>query len=286
MTEPSDSELSATAAPIRLSVLMATLGGPCVLSALRSVLSEPGDGFEIVLVLDTPAVNPAALLSPLSAEQRARIRLIQNPENLGLTRSLNIGLAACQGEFIARLDDDDQFAPGRIAKVLHIFDADPETDLLTGSVSVSMTGRGYRLSVPHSHEALARLLQRRNGLVHSALNIRRSVLVECGGYNEGFRFAQDYELYLRLLRYGKRFKGTEQLLAQRIEGAESITLTKRRHQALYSLAALSMHHAQIWGEGPGDIRPILGSVARFACPSALRQLIRWLRSFRSKALLR
>lgn len=262
----------------RVSVLLASLGRPSLLTALNSIFDNPAIPYEVVLVIDDPDVSPERLLSTVLPSNREKVRVFQNPENLGLTRSLNRGLAECRGDIIARLDDDDRFGASRLPRVVELFDAHPDVDVILSDTRVTDGDRQYRLSVPPKHEAIQAALQRRNVLVHSAFNIRRSALQRVGGYNDAFRYAQDYELYLRLLRAGTRFMGVNEALAERNEEEGTITVSRRQHQALFSLSALCLHHASVWrGEGE-QVQAICAAFARFVAPQALRRGVRWFRA--------
>ncbi len=276
------------ASSCRVSVLMATLGGPSLPSALASVLTLPvqlQSMVELVVVVDDPACDPGQILASLSPPQRAMVTLLHNTQNLGITRSLNAGLGFCRGDLVSRLDDDDRFTPQRLPLLLEFFDTHPDCDLVTGAAWVRQGGRRYLMQIPETHEKIARKLESRNILVHSALTIRTATLRRIGGYNDTFRYAQDYELYLRALRHGVRFAGLPVALVEREEGPNSITLSRRRQQALFSLAALSLHHALCWEGGRQSVSPVLAAVARFASPAFLRKGVRWVRARRRKVRL-
>ncbi|MBY5923583.1 glycosyltransferase [Ferrimonas balearica] len=262
----------------RVSVLLASLGRPSLLTALNSIFENQDIPYEVVLILDDPDVSAEQLLGGVLPQHRSRIRVFQNAENLGLTRSLNRGLAECQGDIVARLDDDDRFAPNRLQRVVELFDAHPEVDVVLSDTRVVDGERHYRLTVPHRHDEIQAALQRRNVLVHSAFNIRRSALERVGGYNDAFRYAQDYELYLRLLRAGIRFMGVNEALAERNEEEGTITVSRRQHQALFSLSALCLHHASAWRGDGEQIQAICVAFARFVAPKSLRRGVRWFRA--------
>ena len=75
-----------------------------------------------------------------------RVRLIRNEETLGLTRSLNIGLAAARGELIARQDADDVSHPRRLTRQLR---------LLEQHRDVVLVGSRYRETRPRLPPAAA-----------------------------------------------------------------------------------------------------------------------------------
>ena len=56
----------------------------------------------------------------------SRIKLIRNSENIGLTKSLNVGLDSCQGKYIARIDADDISMPESFAIQSEEMETHPE----------------------------------------------------------------------------------------------------------------------------------------------------------------
>ena len=86
--------------------------------AIGSVLAQTVTGWELVVVDDgsvTPAIVPAD----------PRIHLVRLAESGGPARARNVGLARASADAVAFLDDDDQFAPGRLAEGLRGLDAAP-----------------------------------------------------------------------------------------------------------------------------------------------------------------
>ena len=269
------------------SVLICSLGAASLARSIKSVFADHYSHLEVVLVIDNPNFDPKPILEDcLSASEFLRVVIINNSKNVGLTRSLNIGLAQCKGKYLCRLDDDDYFIPGRLQKVQVFFENNPDVAIVTGGAKVQMAiGESYCLSVPQSHKKIEKSLLRRNILVHSALHVRLDLFKQLGGYNEDFYYAQDYEMYLRLLRAGVKFAGLQTLLVYRQEGQSSITVKKHRHQALYSLAAISLHHARTWESENKIVKAIVVAFIRFYAPKVVRTIVRKFRSLKRNVSL-
>ena len=269
------------------SVLISSMGGPSLAGSVKSIFADGYRCLEVILVIDDPAVDVSSVLRAcLSESDFFRLIIIRNKVNIGLTKSLNVGLAQCKGKYLCRLDDDDFFVNGRLQKVQKFFENNPQIALVTGGAKVQVSsGECYSLSVPCAHPEIEQSLIRRNILVHSALHVRLDIIKKLNGYNEDFYYSQDYEIYLRMLRAGYKFSALDALLVYRVEGEGSITIKKRRHQALYSLAALSLHHAKTWKSEKQILKMILLSFLRFYAPKAARTIIRKLRSFRNNVSL-
>lgn len=97
---------------ISVSTIIPTRNRPEPLErAIRSVLAQSFQDFEIIVVIDGPdATTDPALLQVLDA----RIRVLQLPENVGLAEARNQGICVAQGKWIALLDDDDEWLPEKL----------------------------------------------------------------------------------------------------------------------------------------------------------------------------
>lgn len=95
-----------------ISIILPTCRRPDLLSrALASVLAQEFSDFECVIVDDGGA-------APVEVPDDPRLRVFRHPENLGLARALNTGLAAARGDHVTFLDDDDELTPDRLAMIV------------------------------------------------------------------------------------------------------------------------------------------------------------------------
>jgi glycosyltransferase involved in cell wall biosynthesis len=206
------------------------------------------------------------------------LEFLFNEANIGLTRSLNRGLAVATGDYIFRADDDDGYRADRIEKQLAAFAA-TGADLVTSwGEGVASTGdsRPYLIRCPTTHEAICAALKRRNVLIHAALAFRRDrVMALLGGYDETFANAQDYALYLAAMRAGLRFAAVPEPLVRRSYTGNGITIDRRYHQLMYSCAARVVHHAHA-----GDRKAFVATLADYARLAAIPT---WARKLRRRA---
>jgi len=255
------------------SILMTTMGGRRLEDVVRVYLQEPSGDVEVVVVVDDPAVDRETFLVPFRDDRRLKIAF--NETNIGLTRSLNAGLSMCRGDIVLRNDDDDLPRADRVAKTVAFFAEHPECDLAYSFASGidPSSGRSWAIAGPLSHADIeARLLQR-NFIVHSSLAIRADRLRALGGYDATFRYAQDYDLYLRCMRAGLRFGCIPEILVERVYGGDSITVSRRQRQILCSFAARLVHEAEV-GADRAYWRTILAYLPLLAVPTALRTMRR------------
>ena len=167
--------------------------------SIRSILDQTYDNWEFIIINDCSSDNTLQIIERFS-DNDSRIKLIHNKENLGLTRSLNIGLKHAEGEFIARLDADDTSEPLRLEKQVNFLNHHPDT-VLVGSGGYLINSLGHKVSginVISREFVIRRLMTHLNLFIHSSIMVRRSIIEDIGWYREKFRYAQDYDLILRL----------------------------------------------------------------------------------------
>ncbi|HLJ79572.1 MAG TPA: glycosyltransferase family 2 protein [Acidobacteriaceae bacterium] len=97
-----------------VSAVIPTRGRPAlVLSAIRSALRQTWHPLEVVVVLDGPDPETAAHLATIADP---RVRVLPLPERAGGSAARNAGVEAARGEWIAFLDDDDEWFPDKIER--------------------------------------------------------------------------------------------------------------------------------------------------------------------------
>src|SRR5262245_5816273 len=106
--------------------------------AIRSILEQSYDDFEFLIIDDGSTDDSTAVLKGL---RDPRVRVVRNPVNLGLTRSLKKGVALARGDFIARMDADDVAFPDRLLWQLRFLDRHRDIALL-GSATLQTDERG------------------------------------------------------------------------------------------------------------------------------------------------
>lgn len=258
---------------MRFTILITTIGSARLQDIVSTYLADEADDSEILIVVDNPALKQDAAIVSLGDD--ARVRLHFNERNIGLTKSLNRGVGLARGEFIVRNDDDDVPHPARLSRVRQFLAANPHVDILSSHArGISESGgESWVVGVPSTDAAIKAQLTHRNILVASSVAMRRQAILDVGGYCEVFRYAQDYELYLRLIRGGKIFSCVPEILVDRYYSKSSITVNKRKIQALYSFAGRLIHAAETGGIRDAAL-PILRYLVIFMVPNSLRKLRR------------
>ena len=187
---------------IRLSVIIPTYNrAELVCRAVQSVLSQlTDDAVEILVVDDGSTDGTIAVLQKRFAEpiQQRRLILLQHLHVGDPATMRNFAARNARGEFLALLDSDDQWLPGRVERLLAVLD----------SVDLVLCPEGADLSVPGriGGDWLQAYLGLNYG-VASSIVVRRSLYDEVGAFPELYygpkrrwlRGWEDYEFILRCL---------------------------------------------------------------------------------------
>ncbi len=120
----------------RVSVLMSVYNGERFLrDSVESILGQTFTDFEF-LILDDGSTDSTCEILEEYANKDARIVLVRNDRNLGLTRSLNKGLRLVRGEYLARQDADDISLPKRLEMQVKFLDAHPEVGVVGSALEI------------------------------------------------------------------------------------------------------------------------------------------------------
>lgn len=219
----------------KVSLIMSVYNGEAFLKdTIDSVLSQTFKDFEFVIVNDGSVDNSLMIINQFLSKD-PRIKLVNNSKNLGLTKSLNIGIQHSTGEYIARLDAGDFSYPDRFEQQVKFLDQNSDIGLVgTWAYIVDDKRKKLKeLKYPTDDRIIKKDLIKYNPFVHSSIMFRRSIATQIGFYNEEYFYAQDYDLYFRLLPIMK-FANIPSFLVEYRRYAKSITSTKNREQVLFA----------------------------------------------------
>ena len=177
--------------------------------AISSVVSQTHENWEL-LILDDCSTDRTVEIAERFAGLDARIRLLRNPQNMGVAKTRNRGLDLAQGEWIALLDSDDVWHRDKLEKQL-VIAGHSGADIIYCSYAM-ISESGVHLSdflVPAATDYEAML--RKSVLSCSTVLLRRLAL-------SGHRFSQayyheDYVFWLELLKAGYSAVGCPEVLA-------------------------------------------------------------------------
>jgi glycosyltransferase involved in cell wall biosynthesis len=229
----------------RVSVVIPVFNAaPTLPCSIGSIGAQTFRDWELIAVDDGSTDGSAAWLEEL-ARREPRLRLVRQTHD-GIVAALNAGLAVARGEFIARMDADDESFPDRLAGQTAFLDARPEIGVVGSLVEYGgdrAANEGYALHVDWlntltSPESIALNRFVESPFAHPSVMFRRELIARHGGYREG-DFPEDYELWLRWLEAGVRMAKTPESLLRWNDPPGRLSRTHPRYEpeAFYRLKA-------------------------------------------------
>jgi glycosyltransferase involved in cell wall biosynthesis len=191
---------------VEVSVIITTFRRSGYLKkAIASVLEQDFERFELIVVNDDPTDRETDQI--IGSFHDSRIVYLKNKENLGGAGSLNIGLRAAKGKYIAILDDDDEWiCKDKLSKQVRFLEERPDHVLVGTRMAVVNYGDDkeiIRPEVPEDDRELRKLMLTANPFAHSSVLYRRETALSLGGYDSGLLRGKDLDLVLRLGKKGK-----------------------------------------------------------------------------------
>lgn len=180
--------------PPLVSVVMATYNrSPALAQTISNIFEQNYPNFELIVINDGSPDGTSTTLKFL--QQRFSFSVIENVQNLGLQKSLNRGLSAAKGKYIARIDDHDLWIdPQKLQKQVDFLEANPDFGLV---------GTAYRINQqifinPLTDKAIRQQILLRCPFCHVSVLIRQSILDLAGNYDEDLGYSEDWDLWLKM----------------------------------------------------------------------------------------
>lgn len=199
----------------RVSVFMPVYNAEHYLNeSIDSILNQSYSDFEFVILNDGSTDRSAEVIQSYTDK---RIRFIDNPKNLGLIASLNIGLEICKGIYIVRMDQDDFSLPQRIEKQVRFMDENPEYGLIGcwfEDFGENIETKVVRYSSDDTHIRIRHLYQ--THIAHPTAVLRKSVIDEHNlRFNPELVHGEDFAFWVQMSAYCKLSNYPEMLVRKR-----------------------------------------------------------------------
>ncbi|MFM9872925.1 MAG: glycosyltransferase family 2 protein [Fimbriimonadaceae bacterium] len=191
--------------------------------AWQSILDQTFQDFEIIAIDDGSTDGTREWLA---SQQNATI--IFNEENLGTYGTLNVGLEAAKGEFIAIFNDDDVWMPTKLEKQISMLDSNPRIGLVhTDGFFIDGDGHerhdsplGFDFPRTETGDILLALIYA-NSIIASAVLARKQCFDELGGFNESYFGSGDWEMWYRICEKYDAGYIADPLTLYRVHGANA-----------------------------------------------------------------
>lgn len=193
---------------------------------IRSILLQTFTNFEYIIIDDSSVDSSIEIIKKINDP---RIRLIQNKTNKGIAYNRNLAIKEAKGEYLAMIDGDDLALPTRLEKQITFLEKNTNYGILgTGVINIDKDGRELNKAIKYSipdEEIPARMLFN-NYIATSSVMIRKSYIEDIK-FKKDFIVAEDYEVWIRLIRRCKIGHIREPLTKYRIHD-DSISVKKKQ----------------------------------------------------------
>ena len=171
--------------------------------SIQSVFSQTFDDWELLLIDDGSTDQSTKIARQFSVRDPRRIRYLEHPDhqNRGLPASRNVGVNNARGQYIAILDSDDVWLPGKLQEQIELMKSNPVAAMVCGLSQYwyGWTGRtedadkdfveSVAIPTDRVHEPPSLVPKRMNFEwcpCPSDLMLRREVLMRLGGFEQSF----------------------------------------------------------------------------------------------------
>jgi O-antigen biosynthesis protein len=194
---PAAAAHAATGAPL-ISVVMPVFNANLSMldAAIESLRAQSWPHWQLC-VADDASTQPGVLEHLRGwAAREPRLALVERAHNGHISAASNSALSLAQGDWVALLDQDDLLAETALAEIVDAAAQFPDAGLIySDEDKVDAAGRRFE---PFFKPAFSVELLRGQNFINHLVAYRRRLLVEVGGFREGFEGAQDHELALRV----------------------------------------------------------------------------------------
>lgn len=193
---------------------------------LQGVLAQTYRDYEVIIVDDGSTDKTQRIARDFVKARPNNSTYIYQP-NMGLAVARNTGIRAANADLVALLDSDDIWLPDYLETMMLLYRQNSGVDVCYCGVQYMDT---YGIDLPQiSNQTLPptqlyAALLRANFLIPSTILLRKMAVVGTGYFDGAFRRLQDWELWLRMLRLGYRFVGTDEILVRYRVHRESLSV--------------------------------------------------------------
>ncbi len=220
----------------KVSVIMSTFNaGKYIRQAIDSIVNQTYQDLELIIVDDGSTDNTGHIVNKYCAQHPQKMQYIYQ-DNAGPSKARNVGIKASRGEYIAILDSDDISLPQRLQKQVEFLDQNPDIALLgTGGWRINDRGKLIEEYKTETDEKTIKTeLFQCNRFNHSSLMLRKKQIADQLFYREELKFAEDYELCLRI---SERFPvaNLSECLSMRRVNPSSISFKEMKQKRILEL---------------------------------------------------
>lgn len=242
-----------------------------VARAVESILGQSESSLELIVIDDGSRDRSAAVAEEaIGSDSRGRVMRLER--NLGIARSLNAGLETAAAPFVAIQDADDYSEPSRLQRELAAISAQPDVAVVGARMrEVDEAGRELQPRTSFAAGDVGPILMRFNPIPNGSALIRREAALAVGGYDPRYRYATEYDLWLRLAER-HRLLALDEVLGTRVMGGGNVAARAEREQLAEGVAIRlrALRRRRTLDGASGLLRPALS----YALPAPVKRALR------------
>lgn len=257
----------------KISVIMGIYNCATTLEhAVASIQNQTYTNWELILCEDGSSDNTYEIALKIAAND-SRIILLRNEQNMGLNATLNHCLAVATGDYIARMDGDDDCVSERFEKQLAFLESHPEFQIVSSPMILfdeeGEWGCTKSLEYPQSEDIIAG-----TAFCHAAVMLKKECMDLVGGYTEKRRMlrVEDLNLWIKLYAAGYRGYNIQEPL-YRMRNDQN-ALNRRKYKYRINSAYVRLQGCKMLKLGPKSYISACKPMIVGLVPSRLRQFIR------------
>ena len=198
--------------------------------SINSILNQTFTDFEFIICDDGSNDNTLEVVKEVCNNDK-RVIFLKNEKNMGLAYVLNKCLKHSNGEYIARMDADDESTLDRFEKQVKFLDENPNYGVVTSNADV-FDGDVIWKEFIYSEEITKEDFLFNNPIVHGAVMVRKSAYDKVNGYRDipmTYR-VEDYDLFMRMFAEGIKIKTIQEKLFKFREDRNSLKRRKYKYR--------------------------------------------------------
>lgn len=228
-----------------VSVVIPTFNrGHVIEKAVKSILGQSLQSFEIIIIDDGSTDDTARIVSEISKNE-PRIIFLKHDTNKGAQVARNRGIKAARGVWIAFLDSDDEFLPESLAIRLKIA-RDNDVDVVHSECLVLRDNNEKKFyGVPPIAGNVYLEVLRRPGPVFPALLVKKKAIRKIGWLDEHILSYQEWDTAIRLAKHYRFGFSSEATFIYDCRGTDTLSRDMLRDARGYE-QIFSKHRMMIW----------------------------------------
>jgi glycosyltransferase involved in cell wall biosynthesis len=232
----------------KVSVVIATHNHAHFLpECLASVKKQTYTDYEVIVVNNGSTDNTEQVVKGLAWD---KLRYYYQADTGSVAGPRNTGIRQARGEYIAFLDSDDLWYEEKLKQSMMIFERNIMTDVVSHDLYYVKNGtRKFIIKSGPCAPNMFKMLLRKNCVLGSATVVKKSVMLEIGGFDESSNFVhvEDYETWLRIAYLKKNFKFINEPLGEFHAHNSNLSLDFERFTANI-INVIEKHFNQLKGE--------------------------------------